>query len=190
MVIKYPCLSTVIWRRGKRSGGFIWFVGNCGASLLPANLKHKALASSALCCVKITHVLGQTAGLEQCLVSACCSSSGRRSEFHVCREAHMFNFFLYSFTPAHSNPPQIILFATSFPPQQLWNHLLWLVMALSISQLWPGYNNTIIILGFVLSRSWILFLFFNYHRFTAQTSSNISFYFKSASLTLDHMNPI
>lgn len=38
MVIKYPCFTTVIWRRGKRSGGFIWFLGNCGASLLTANL--------------------------------------------------------------------------------------------------------------------------------------------------------
>lgn len=50
MVIQHPCCTAVIWRRGKRGGGFIWFVGNRGASLLPADLKHKALASSALSC--------------------------------------------------------------------------------------------------------------------------------------------
>lgn len=104
MVIKYPCFSTIIWRR-KRSGGFIWLVGNCGAFLLPTNLKHKALATSALCCVKITYVLGQTAALEQSPASGpFCSSLGKRAEFHVCRQTHMINFFLYSSTSAHSKP--------------------------------------------------------------------------------------
>lgn len=156
MVIKYPCFSTVILR-GKRSGGFIWLVRNCGASLLPANLKHKALATSALCCAKITDVLGQTAAREQSLHLVPSAGPQARNQNFMSVHRHIWLIFFSIHPPLLiQNPPQIILFAISFPLQELLNHLLWLVMALSILQLWFGGNSTIITLGFVLSKSWIL----------------------------------